>query len=205
MDSGGEGRNQGVSILDAKEVVFNDIGVSCLITNKALVINEFGIFVLLKPSRFRTIAKLLTVRCTPDMQKYIAKKRGRFWTAKRVGKLFLLKIKALKTNAIKIKFKVFGNRKKSRQKKERAQQTIADVIDVPLPRVGEHPGISATMMYEQHQSKTYVSIRLDGKAIDHIAHMANEFFSAAVHGGVDNSVDHDSPASDPADNDENEA
>ena len=47
-------------------------------------------------------------------------------------------------------------------------------------------------------------IKLDGKAIDHIAHMANEFFSAAVHGEVDNSVDHDNPASDPADNDSSE-
>ena len=161
-------------VVDTKEVVVNATGASYLISHKSLTVETFGTFLKLQPSRYRSIARLLTSRCSNDVKQQMT--HG-FWTEKTGGgKMFLDKLRTIKANAIRMKFSVKGaHRMASRQKHARAKQLVADTVEVPLPTVGAHTGVNAIVV-NNHGT---LSFQLDPIVLDHLAIMANDFFSSA--------------------------
>jgi hypothetical protein len=169
--------DENVQIFNAKEVVVKGVG-SYLIPHKALL--EDDTYLILKPSRYRSISKLITTRCTATVKTAIDED-NLFWTSKKkAGHRFLKKLRLLKSIAIRKKYDVKGPRLMSRQRTHRPKQMASDTIQVALPAVGDRPATTVSMFIpaSQHANgKSPLYVHLDAMAIDHIAYMANEFFS----------------------------
>ena len=189
------------TIVDAKQININGVRGTFFISSNAMEINEHGTFLLLKPSRFRQVAKLLTSRCTPAMKKSIAEQSREFWTKQTgMGYKFLSRLRKIKSDALRLKYKVKGNRFMSRKKRDRAMQKVSELIDVTLPTVGDRPGVSMQMWIH---GRGALSIKLDGAAINHITYMVNEFFqthepdaNTSGESGIDESQQEDADTED---------
>ena len=158
------------------------------IPNKALIFNDNGVFLGLTPKECRNIALLITSRCSSAVRNSIVKmkkaEQRKLWRAE-AGKDFLNYLGQMRYDAIHKMFHVKGNRRLTTRKTvERAQQFMAEQLTVQLPRAGDRPGVEATMMmYSKRHGRagrgsTTLSVLMEEEAIDHITHLAKEFFSS---------------------------
>jgi len=179
MISDGEGEDAVIRIVDTKEVFLDHARSSVVLPSKSLSVEDYGTFLKLQPSRYVQVAKIILSRCPKAMRAGILKRRA-FWTMKKhEGRMFLDKLRSLKSSAIRVKFSVKGHRLTSRLKQQRPKQIMIDSISVPLPTVGDHIGVPVLMKVASTQrvnGKNPLCVQLDPRALDHIAHMAREFF-----------------------------
>jgi hypothetical protein len=182
MPSSDEGEAPKVlTISDAKEIFVPHSRTRILISNNVLTTDENGThFIKFEPGRNVQIAKLIVSRCSKRIRAIVCKDKS-FWTAKsKEGNKFVSKLRRLLNDAIKLKFDVRGKRFLSRVKQQRCKQLVLEAMPVALPTVGKYTGKSINMRVDmtahRKNGRSSLWIQLDPVAIDHIAHMACEFF-----------------------------
>ena len=170
-------------VQDAKEVYVRAINRTVVVSSNALTTDKGRTFVKLCPRRHKSVEKILLSRCNKQARSHIAANRT-FWTSKgSKGRAFLAELRKQRQAAIKAKFTVVGNRFMTRKKHERSKQILEDVIEVPLPRVGQSAGIIAEMIVDvdalRKNGRSALWCELTSNVIDHIAQMANDRFANA--------------------------
>ena len=132
----------------------------------------------LKPCRVRGIVQILTGGCNAQLRSSIMKRGHRFWTSKHApGKKFLDTLRKCRRDAWREKFKVRGDKRwASRVQKSRIQQLAIGVMDVVLPPVADSGDVIVKMKCNKRRERA-VWVNLDKLTLDHIAQMANAFFS----------------------------
>ena len=171
---------EAMEIMDIKEVSIKHSGTKVRIPSNMLD----GEFVKIDPARSKPIANLLLSRCNNSLRRKILCE-DRFWSRNGgSGKKFLGKLRGIRKAVLVQKFGFYkGRRFMARKKRLRAQQmTMPDSIDVPLPVVGDHPGVTVKMKMDvgmvRKNGAHALWVELSSRGMDHIARMVEEFFSA---------------------------